>query len=87
MNILVNIYSDRPLRLYLVSKETGRSMGKKRDYANMETFLRYGIHAFKRYDADFDIFKRATKTKAKLCFLNESGKYQEIPQKLILENI
>jgi len=87
MNRLVNIYGERPLRLYLFNVDKNKCTGKKRDYANMETFLKYGIDTFNRYNLEFDIFKRPTKTKAKLCFLSTDGKYTEIPNKLILENI
>lgn len=68
----------------LISIKTN-AQEKKRDYANMETFLKYGIDTFKRYN---DTPKwNGENTIARLCFFNEQGKYQEIPNKIILENI
>lgn len=86
MNKLIELYGDRPLRLYLMNLKTNKSTGKKRDYANMETFLKYS-DTFKRYNDDMTWFSEPSYTYAKLCFLNESGKYQEIPNELILKHI
>lgn len=85
MNKLIEIYGIKPLRLYEFNVDKNKFTGKKRDYANMETFLKYGIDTFKRYNESPKW--NGENSIAKLCFLNESGKYQQIPTELILKNI
>lgn len=85
MKKLVELYGVKPLRLYEFDIDKNKTTGKKRDYANMETFLKYGIPTFHRYNRK----KRwdNINSRSKLCFLNELGKYQEIPNELIIKHL
>lgn len=87
MNKLVEIYNNTPIRLYLINSKTLRKTGKKRDYASVELFLKYGINTFERYNMELDYLQQPTERRALLCFMSEIGKWQEIPNSLILENI
>lgn len=74
-------------RLYLIDKETGKTTGKKRDYPSEEHFKKYGIETYNRYNWYHDRPEHHEsgwyKTKAKLCFLNENNKWQEVePEEL-----
>jgi hypothetical protein len=73
-----------PLRLYLVNRETGRCTGKKRDYPSEEHFKKYGRETYHRYNAMFD-FHLQEKYKAKLCFLNDQNKWEEVSQEKLNE--
>lgn len=87
MNKLVELYNNRPIRLYLINSNTLKKTGKKRDYASVELFLKYGVDTFNRYNQEFYFTNEPTNTKALVCFMSETGKWQEIPNELILKNI
>lgn len=67
-------------RLYLVNRETEKCTGKKRDYPSYKHLMEYGEDTFKRYDYEFYYSGRPTGTKAKLCFLNEDGKWEKVSE-------
>jgi len=66
-----------PLRLYLVDSVTGKCTGKKRDYPSEAHFIKYGRETYERYNREYYYTDKPTHTKAKLCFLNEEGKWEE----------
>jgi len=87
MNKLIEIYNNRPIRLYLIEADTLKKTGKKRDYATVELFLKYSIETFKRYNRETYYDNSPTNTRALVCFMSEIGKWQEIPNELILKHI
>lgn len=68
-------------RLYLVNRETGKSTGKKRDYPSHEHLIKYAQETFERYNREFYYTDTPTELKAKLCFLNNENKWEELAQK------
>lgn len=72
-------------RLYLVDRETGKSTGKKRDYASTELFLKYGVETYERYNREFYYSDRPTNLKAKLCYLDENNKWIELSKEQLTE--
>lgn len=68
-------------RLYLVDRETEKCTGKKRDYPSYTHLIKYAKETFKRYDREFYDLNRPTGLKAKLCFLNEDGKWERVSEK------
>lgn len=87
MNKLVEIYNNRPIRMYLIDADTLKKTGKKRDYPSAEHFLKYGLDTFERYNRNIYYDNSPTNTRALVCFYSETGKWQEIPNELILKNI
>lgn len=85
MNKLVEIYNNRPIRMYLIDANSLKKTGKKRDYASVELFLKYGVDTFERYNRDIYYDKSPTNTRALVCFMSETGKWQEISNELILK--
>jgi hypothetical protein len=67
-------------RLYKVDSKTGKSTGKKRDYPSEEHFLKYGLETYERYNREYYFTNKPTETKAKLCFLNENNKWEEVSE-------
>lgn len=67
-----------PLRLYLVDRVTEKCTGKKRDYASEELFIKYAKETYERYNREFNYRDQPTGLKAKLCFLNEENKWQNV---------
>lgn len=66
------------LRLYKVDSLTGKKTGKKRDYPSEEHFIKYGLETYERYNSEFNYWDEPTGTKAELCFLNESNKWEKL---------
>ena len=64
-------------RLYLVNTK-GKCTGKKRDYPSLEHFRKYGIETYERYNRSHYYTGYPTDLRAKLCFLNESLKWEEL---------
>lgn len=87
MNKLIDIYNNRPIRMYLIDANTLKKTGKKRDYPSVEHFLKYGADTFKRYNREINYRSTPTHTRALVCFWSEKGKYEEIPNDLILKYI
>lgn len=69
-------------RLYLVNRETGKSTGKKRDYPSKEHFLRYAKETYERYNREFNYRDQPTGLRAKLCFLNDQNKWEEVSEEI-----
>lgn len=87
MNKLVDLYNNRPIRLYLINSNTLKKIGKKRDYPSTRHFLKYRIETFERYNREKDYLNKPINTRALVCFYSETGKWQEIPNDLILKSI
>lgn len=66
-----------PIRLYLVDRLTGKKTGKKRDYASIDNFNKYGIETYERYNRELNIFNEPTGTKAEMCYY-EDGKWVKV---------
>jgi len=66
-----------PLRLYSVCRETNRVL-KHRDYPSEEHFKKYGLPTYQRYNREFSYNNRPTNEKARLCFLNDNLKWEEV---------
>jgi hypothetical protein len=75
------------LRLYKVDEVTGKCTGAKRDYPSKEHFIKYGLETYERYDREYYSENRPTGTKAKLCFLNENNKWEELHKSIVEEII
>lgn len=54
----------------------------KRDYLSKEHFLKYGLETYERYNIKDYGGGGLTGTEAKLCFLNEKNKWEEVGQEL-----
>lgn len=64
-----------PIRLYLVDRVTGKKTGKKRDYASIETFNKYGLETYDRYNREFSLNGNPTGTKAEVRYFSK-GKWE-----------
>lgn len=73
----------RPYRLYLVERETGKCTGKKRDYPSHRHLIKYAKETFERYDREFYFDGTPTYTRAKLCYLYEDNKWEEIHEEFL----
>jgi len=64
--------------LYKIYSDTGKCTGAKRDYPSEEHFKKYGLETYERYNRIFYYTEKPTGTKAKLCFLGENNKWEEV---------
>lgn len=65
-------------RLYKIYSDTGKCTGAKRDYPSEEHFKKYGLETYERYNRSFYYTENPTGTKAKLCFLTDNNKWEEV---------
>ena len=72
-----------PYRLYLVDRETGKCTGTKRDYPSHQHLIKYAKETFERYNREFYFNDTPTHTRAKLCYLNEENKWEEINEEFL----
>lgn len=71
-------------RLYKVCSETGKCTGKQRDYPSEQHFLKYGLETYERYNREIYFTNQPTGTKAKLCFLNDKNKWEQVAEELLI---
>ncbi len=70
-------------RLYKIDSKTGKCTNKKRDYPSEAHFIKYGLQTYKSYNREFYFTNQPTGTKAKLCFLNDDNKWEEVDKEYL----